>query len=29
METGYIRYADSAQALKENTIVQEVFLGVG
>jgi branched-chain amino acid transport system ATP-binding protein len=29
METGYIRYADTAKALQENTIVQEVFLGVG
>ena len=29
METGYIRYADTAQALQENSIVQEVFLGVG
>jgi len=29
METGHIRYADTAQALQENSIVQEVFLGVG
>lgn len=29
METGYIRYADTAEALQQNTIVQEVFLGVG
>jgi branched-chain amino acid transport system ATP-binding protein len=29
METGYIRYADTAKALQENSIVQEVFLGVG
>jgi branched-chain amino acid transport system ATP-binding protein len=29
METGHVRFADTAQALQENTIVQEAFLGVG
>ena len=29
METGYVRFADTAQALQENSIVQEAFLGVG
>jgi branched-chain amino acid transport system ATP-binding protein len=29
METGYLRYADTAKSLQENTVVQEVFLGVG
>jgi branched-chain amino acid transport system ATP-binding protein len=29
METGYVRFADTAQALQENSIVQSVYLGVG
>lgn len=29
METGHVRFADTAKALQENTIVQEAFLGVG
>lgn len=29
METGHVRFADTAQNLQENSIVQEAFLGVG
>ncbi len=29
METGNIRFSDTAQALQKNTIVQEAFLGIG
>jgi len=29
METGKIRFADSAEALRENSIVQHAYLGAG
>lgn len=29
METGYVRFADTAKALQENKVVKEAFLGVG
>ena len=29
METGKIRFADTAKALQENSVVQQAYLGVG
>jgi len=29
METGKVRFADTAKALQENSVVQQAYLGVG